>query len=135
MKTYPLQFKINGIDYTANLLDVDLTELIGILKSGFDPNEPATLITRAKLREVEKFLNASDIAPTLPDLTRYSDLNDRMNLFKAIGAVQLKALKDVNPDWAQTITSDQVDLIDEYEANLKLRSLSVVDDDETMIAE
>ena len=116
MKTYPLKFKINGIDYTANLLDVDLAELIGILKAGFDPENPATLITRAKLREVGAFLNDSDVTPPITfDLAKYSDLNDRMELFKGIGAVQLIALKDVNPDWEGSITADQAKLIEEYE--------------------
>jgi hypothetical protein len=114
MKTYPLEFVVNGINYTANLLDVDLQELLAIFQAGFDPSTPSTLISRAKLREVQNFLNESDITPPLPDLAKCSDLNDRMNLFKAVGAVQLIALKDTVPDWESIITPDQVKLVDEY---------------------
>ena len=105
---------VNGINYTANLLDVDLQELLAIFQAGFDPSTPSTLISRAKLREVQNFLNESDITPPLPDLAKCSDLNDRMNLFKAVGAVQLIALKDTVPDWESIITPDQVKLVDEY---------------------
>lgn len=118
-KTYPLQFRINSIDYTANLLDVDLQELLAIFQSGFDPNSPSTLISRAKLRDVERFLNDSGVTPTLPDLSKHSDFNDRMNLFKAIGAVQLDSLKDTVPDWENVITPDQVKLLQEYKDALQ----------------
>ena len=113
-KTYPLQFKIDGIDYTVNLLDADLMQLMSIFSSGFDPKDPIVLITRAKLREVEKFLNESGVTPSLPNLAEYSDLNDRIALFKAVGAVQLISQKDINPDWESVITPEQVQLIDEY---------------------
>lgn len=124
LKRYPLQFKINDIDYIANLLDVDLLELLSIFQAGFNPESPATLIGREKLREAEKFLNESGVTPMLPDLTKYSDLSDRMNLFKAVGAVQLISLKDTNPDWENVVTPDQVKLIDEYIAGEKLDTIA-----------
>jgi hypothetical protein len=115
MKTYPLEFVVNGINYTANLLDVDLQELLAIFQAGFDPSTPSTLISRAKLREVADFLNDSGVTPPIAfDLAKYSDLTDRMNLFKAVGAVQLISLKDTVPDWESIITPDQVKLVDEY---------------------
>lgn len=106
---------VNGINYTANLLDVDLQELLAIFQAGFDPSTPSTLISRAKLREVADFLNDSGVTPPIAfDLAKYSDLTDRMNLFKAVGAVQLISLKDTVPDWESIITPDQVKLVDEY---------------------
>ena len=126
-KTYPLVFAINGIHYTVNLLNVDLQELLSIFQSGFDPQAPSTLISRAKLREVQNFLDDSDVTPSLPDLRKYSDFEDRMNLFKAIGAVQLISLKDLNPSWKSVITPEQSNLIDEYEKFLALRDVEGVE--------
>ena len=126
-KTYPLVFAINGIHYTVNLLNVDLQELLSIFQSGFDPQAPSTLISRAKLREVQNFLDDSDVTPSLPDLRKYSDFEDRMNLFKAIGAVQLISLKDLNPSWESVITPEQSNLIDEYEKFLALRDVEGVE--------
>ena len=128
LKTYPLVVVINGIHYTANLLDVDLQEVATIFQSGFDPEAPSTLISREKLREVQAFLNDSDITPPLPDLARYSDFNDRMNLFKAIGAVQLISLKDMNPNWESVITPDQSQLIDWYTEFLTTKPIEVEND-------
>ena len=89
-------------------------ELLNIFMANADPNNSVSLYYRDKIRAVGNYLNQSRIDKPIPDLEGDTELEDRQNLYVALGNAVLLATQDKNPDWESLITDEQKGLVNQF---------------------